>query len=116
MLKRLGVSSVMLRPPASYTDIDLKFKEEIGAAATMAGADRFLLGTLGSWGEGIMTDEEALKALKDLNAGAEWESIASTSEAPSAAAQIAGSNQPLEAVHRAGAPCHQRSSAPGSRL
>lgn len=57
-------------------------REEMYSALDRAGADRFILGVVGSWGEGgMLPDAGVLSDLRDLNNGTfAWESIAHRKE------------------------------------
>ena len=61
-------------PPELLAAINGATKDEIRSAAEQLNADRYLLATIGSWGD-TMDDEEVLADLRKWNAGAAAEKM-----------------------------------------
>lgn len=59
----------MKKPPQSVKDINADIKNEISLALEILGADRQLLGIVGSWGD-TLSHREILRLLREWNASA----------------------------------------------
>jgi len=74
-----GAASNVLRKVRQTRALNLEFMAEAYAELERLGAHHWLLGTIGSWRDG-MTDAEVLDQLKAINAGTfRFDLIASTS-------------------------------------
>ena len=77
MYSRVGPSVDRLRGVKMDHSIEMQIRAEIYKAFEGLGADKHLLGIIGSWGD-TLDDAEILDVLKTWNSGrykAEWENI-----------------------------------------